>query len=205
MNTAKNGEFTRIQKREPVILAGYFFQAFVYDVDFELHHIILTNSVHYFSLKNKHERNGFAPTKWMYSVVEARDGFKTSQKKRRIWKKQMYCDKDIRLKQVLKYLYSGISLAVLLLFIDKKYRISLPKRRFIKEDLILLQQWLSDIFDIESEVDLSKAKLILSKENLLKMIDTALKGIEEFSDPYMKKRLSYMKEEITDGKSQESG
>lgn len=202
INTARNEEFTRIQKREPVILAGYFFQAFIYDIDFDMYHIILPNSIYYYSLKNKCECFGLFPPRWMYSVLEERDGFETSQKKRRIWKKQMYCGKDIRLKQVLKYLYSGISLAVLLLFIDKKYRISLPKRRFIKEDLILLQKWLLDVFDIESRVDLNKTKLIISKEHLLKMIDTALKDIEEFSNLYMKKRLSYMRKEIADGKSQ---
>ena len=206
INTAKNEEFTRIQKREPVILAGYFFDAIVYDNDFNLYHIIPCRNIYYYSWKNNCECFGRKPSEWINSVLEERDAFKTKQSMRRIWRKQMYCNKDIRLKQVLKYLYSGISLAVLLLFVNKKnqFELYLKKNRFQKESIMLLQKWLFDVFEIESKIDSTKTKLNFSNEVLLKMIDIALKDIVDFTNSYMKNRLTRMREEILNGETKKT-
>lgn len=187
-NTAKNGKPVRIQKREPVILLGYFFDWLKDDTSLDVSKISCNPD-----LKD-----------WFKELLNKRAYRTISASRLRVWRKHLYCGEYKRLNRVLKYLYSGTTFAILFLFYDGVFKLQDVSDKFYKDDLLLLKRWFSDIFQMEVTVDFDTVTLSVKEEDLLEMISIALTSIKDVSNPYVKNRLKNIREELLCGKTKET-
>lgn len=188
INTSKNGEPVRIQKREPVILLGYFFD-------------LLKNNTSLDTCRISCEPD---LRDWIKELLIKRGCHTVSLSRLRIWKKHLYYGKYKRLNKILKYLYSGTTLAILLLFYNKAFNLQDILDKFYKEDLLLLKRWFLEVYKIEAKVDLDNVTLSIQQDDLLELIEIALVDIKDISNPYVKNKINRIREELLHGKTKKA-
>lgn len=183
-NTSKTGEPVRIEKREPVILLAYFYD--------------MLRKGEYFYLEDIDNPD---LKDWLSELLQKRSCFTVSNSRLRIWRKQLYCGNHKRLDSVLKYLYSGTTLAIMFHVCYhtefQRFEFAHIMDKFYKSDLMLLKKWLYDLYQIDVKVNFDKyASLFISNDGALELLDIALSDIQDISNPYMKNELLKIREAL---------